>query len=323
MNILLTGAFGNIGTSTLIELLPRGHRVRCFDLKTPVTETAAQKFSGNVEIVWGDLTKPEDVNAAMKDIDVVLHLAAIIPPLSEKNKELSRKVNVGGTKNILDAMKAQTAPPKLVFSSSIAIYGDTKRKTPPITVNDAPAPVEDYAHHKVECEEMIRASGLTWTVLRFAAAIPLNISTDIDPIMFDIALDTRIEFVHTRDVGLAVANAVTCEEARGKILIIGGGKKCQMSYREFVGKALESMGVGMLPDEAFGPVPFHTDWYDTDESQRLLKFQRHSYDDFLREMQQLLGFKRYLARVFRPLVRRMLLSKSPYYKKSNELKQKT
>lgn len=323
MNILLTGAFGNIGTSTLLELLPRGHRVRCFDLKTPVTEAASRKFSGDVEIVWGDLTKPEDVNAAMKDIEIALHLAALIPPLSEKNKELSRKVNVGGTKNILDAIKSQAAPPKLVFSSSIAIYGDTKHKTPPVTVNDTPAPVEDYAHHKVECEEMIKASGLTWIILRFAAALPLNISADIDPIMFDIALDTRIEFVHTRDVGLAVANAVTCEEARGKILIIGGGKKCQMTYREFVGKALESMGVGMLPDEAFGPVPFHTDWYDTEESERLLKFQRHTYDDFLREMQQLMGFKRHLAKIFRPLVRRMMLAKSPYYKKSNELKQKT
>lgn len=316
MNILLTGAFGNIGTSTLNELLQRGEHVRCFDLKTPANEKSAEKFSGKIEVVWGDLTKAEDVSAAMKNIKAVLHLAAIIPPLSEKNKELSRKVNVGGTKNILDAMKAQPAPLKLVFSSSIAVYGDTKHKTPPITVSDAPAPVEDYAHHKVECEEMIKASGLTWTILRFAAAIPLNVSADIDPIMYEIALDTRIEFVHTRDVGLAVANAVTCEEARGKILIIGGGKKCQMSYREFVGKALESMGVGMLPDEAFGPVPFHTDWYDTEESERLLKFQRHTYDDFLREMAQLMGFKRHLARLFRPLVRRMLLAKSPYYSKN-------
>lgn len=316
MNILLTGAFGNIGTSTLLELLPRRHRVRCFDVKTPATEKSAEKFKNLADLAWGDLTKPEDVQRAMKDIEMVIHLAAIIPPASEKNKMLSRAVNVDGTKNILDAIKAQVKPPKLVFSSSIAIYGDTKHKTPPITVNDTPAPVEDYAHHKVECEEMIRASGLTWVILRFAAAVPLNVGSDIDPIMFDIALDTRIEFVHTRDVGLAVVNAAESKDAWGETLIIGGGKKCQMSYREFVGKALEKMGVGMLPDEAFGPVPFHTDWYDTEESERLLKFQRHTYDDFLREMAALLGFKRYLARVFRPLARRMLLSKSPYYNKS-------
>jgi len=43
MNILLTGAFGNIGTSTLAELVERGHRVRCFDLKTKAGEKTAQR----------------------------------------------------------------------------------------------------------------------------------------------------------------------------------------------------------------------------------------------------------------------------------------
>jgi len=45
--------------------------------------------------------------------------------------------------------------------------------------------------------------------------------------MFDVPLDNRMEYAHTRDVGLAMANAVSSEEVWGKILLIGGGARCQ------------------------------------------------------------------------------------------------
>ena len=69
----------------------------------------------------------------------------------------------------------------------------------------------------------------------------------------------------------------------------------------------------MLPDEAFASVPFPTDWLDTAESQRLLRYQRHTLDDYVRDMQSALGYRRHLIRVFRPIVRSLLLKQSPYY----------
>ena len=53
---------------------------------------------------------------------------------------------------------------------------------------------------------MVKESGLTWTIFRLAAALPVRLVLDSD--MFDVPLDNRIEFVHTRDVGLAIANGV-------------------------------------------------------------------------------------------------------------------
>ena len=334
MNVLLTGAFGNVGMSALGELLKQGHRVRCFDLRTKANEKAARRFKGQIEVVWGDLRRPEDVAAAVRDQEVVVHLAFIIPKLSatgiesEARPDWARKVNVGGTRNLLRAMKrtgtsvALPRPPtdvpvrtdvpaRIIFASSLHVYGRTQDLQPPRTASDPVQPIEHYAHHKIACERMIKASGLEWTILRFGAVLPLAIKLDRG--MFDVPLDNRMEFVHTRDVGLAIANAVSSQDVWGKTLLIGGGPRCQYTYREIVERILDGIGVGALPEEAFGSTPFCTDWLDTAESQRLLQYQQRDLGDYVQDMAGLLGYRRHLARIFRPLVRLWLLKRSPYY----------
>ena len=133
------------------------------------------------------------------------------------------------------------------------------------------------------------------------------------------AAGQRIEFVHTRDAGLAVANAVGSGTVWGRILLIGGGSQCQFIYGDMVARLLEAMGVGMLPEEAFTLMPFCTDWLDTRESQRLLRYQRYGLDEYIREMQSLWGVRRHLIRAFRPLLRRWLLKHSSYYRERKGL----
>ncbi len=317
MNVLLTGAFGNVGTSTLEELIRQGHQVRCFDLKTKVNQRTARRFEGQIEVVWGDLRRSEEVGAAVQDQEVVIHLAFIIPKLSatgfesEDHPDWAREINVGGTRNLLEAIKAQPRPAKFLFASSYHIYGRTQDQPPPRTVRDPVQPIEHYACHKVECEEMIRSSGLEWAILRLAATLP--IAMKLDPGMFDVPPDNRMEYVHTRDVGLAFANAVSSRDVAGKVLLIGGGPQCQYIYRQITQQVLEGLGVGVLPEEAFTSTPFATDWLDTTESQQLLQYQRHTLDDYVQDMKARLGHRRHLVRAFRPLVRYVLLKQSPYY----------
>ncbi len=68
MKVLVTGAFGNIGTSTCRALRQQGHRVRCFDLKTRANEKSAQVLDPEVEVAWGDLRRPEDVPALAAEL---------------------------------------------------------------------------------------------------------------------------------------------------------------------------------------------------------------------------------------------------------------
>ena len=315
MKVLVTGAFGNIGTSAIDKLLKQGHQVRGFDLKTGVNEKTAQRFKGHIEVVWGNVSNPDDVSVAVKDQDVVIHLAFIMPPASEDRPEWSREINVGGTQNILNAMKTISPSSKIIFSSSLSVFGDTQSQPPPRTVSDPVQPVDNYTNHKVECEGLLRESGLGWCVFRFAVVPPMQLSgVEELPKMFDFPLDMRIEFVHPRDAGLALANAVSCDEVWDKILLIGGGPSGQLYYRDFIGRMMEAMGIGMLPDKAFGSKAAYNDWLDTSESQKLLNYQQHTFDEFVQEVASSLGFKRYIIPLFRPLARRWMLGKSPYYK---------
>ena len=307
MKVLLTGAFGNVGTSTLDELLRAGHQVRCFDVPTRANRKKAARYGQQIEVVWGDLREPSDVSCAVVDQDAAIHLAFIIPSLSvtgrgtEDRPDWARGINVGGTRNLLEALKAQPSPPRIIFSSSLHVYGRTQDCTPPRTPLDTVDPIEHYSLHKIECEGMVKASGLEWLIMRFAAVLPLAIK--LDPAMYDVPLYNRMEYVHTRDVGLALANAVVSPDVWGKTLLIGGGPSCQYYYREIVEAVLGAAGIGMLPEEAFSTVQFCTDWLDTTESERLLHYQRYTLADYAKELTVLLGERRRLARLFQPIAR--------------------
>jgi hypothetical protein len=74
------------------------------------------------------------------------------------------------------------------------------------------------------------------------------------------------------------------------------------------------MGIGMLPESAFGSEPYITDWLDTEESQRLLNYQRYSFDDIIQHLTRIIGYKRLLTALVSPAARWWILRMSPFYK---------
>ncbi|MBN2229433.1 MAG: NAD(P)-dependent oxidoreductase [Candidatus Thorarchaeota archaeon] len=315
----MTGAFGNIGESSLLALFSKGYDIRCFDLFTKNNEKKQKQLSrrGKFETVWGDIQEKIYLEPIFEGVDCVIHLAGIIPPLSEQKPTLARGVNLEGTRNMLEVAEGQEQVPKFIFAGSVSAFGPTMHLQPPRTINDPLIATDTYTETKIECEKLVRASSLPWTILRFAAAPPMNVGTNIDPILFEIPLDQRIEFVHSRDVGLACANAVEADTV-GKTLLIGGGKSGQMLQREFLSKFMEAMGMEMPPDSAFKIATkpeeyFYTDWLDTEESQRLLKFQTRTFDQYLEEMKSMMGMKRHIAKLFKGQAMKRILDASPYY----------
>jgi nucleoside-diphosphate-sugar epimerase len=316
MKVLLTGAFGNFGTTTLRQLLEQGHEVRCFDLQTKANQKTAAQFGDRIETVWGDVRKPDDLARAVNDRGVAIHLAFIIDMVrSEDQPEWAREINVGGTKNLLDAMKSQSEPGKIIFASSISVFGHTQHLDPPRTPSDPVQPTSVYTHHKVECEELVKKSGLDWSILRIAFSPP-ETGGKFEPELFQLEPDSRIEFVHPRDVGLAVTNAVSSSEIWGKVLLVGGGSGSQLVYRDFIRQITDAVGIRPLPDEAFAVAPSSPlDWVDSTESQELLNYQKHSFDDFIRGIPASMGSTKYVVRLLRPLIRRSILNQSPFLKR--------
>ncbi len=323
MKVLLTGAFGNIGQSTIEALVNQGDFVRCFDLKNKRNLETFKKlkkiYGEKIEVFWGDITKEDDVAKALDGTDAVIHLAFIIPKLSatgyesEKVPEIAHNVNVGGTKNLINLIERMEKPKRIIFTSSVHIYGLTQHLEPPLRPDTPVNPIEHYSKQKVECENLLKESKLQWSIFRLAASMPINLK--LDPILFEISLSNRMEYCHTKDVGLALARGVRSEEIWGKILLIGGGPRCQYSYGEIVEKVLEGIGIGMFPKEAFSDKPFPTDWMDTTESQRLLNFQTRTIEDYVKDIQKALGWRRFFIRLFRPTIRFFLLKRSEFYRR--------
>jgi nucleoside-diphosphate-sugar epimerase len=312
VNVLLTGAFGNVGSHTLPQLAGRGHRVRCFDRPTRANRRHAKALPPGAQVCWGDITDPQAVAHAAEGVDAVVHLAAMIPPDADEQPGRAREVNVGGTANVITASLAQATRPRLLFTSTLDVHGHTLDREPPRHVDDPLVATNPYTEHKIACEGMVRESGLPWAIFRFAD-IPVLGIRKAHPIMFEIGLDNRIEALHADDAGLAIANALETPAVWGRVLFVGGGATCQLTYREYLARLLRAMSIDALPEEAFSRAPYATDWLDTTESQALLDYQRHHFDDIAAAIAAGLGWRRHLMPMVRPLARAAMLRLSPYY----------
>jgi nucleoside-diphosphate-sugar epimerase len=314
--VLVTGAFGNIGRHTVTLLRERGHRVRALRRGAFGERALLRRFGPTVEVLTGDVRDRAVMDRAVRDVDCVVHLAYVIPPLALSRPALSASVNVEGTRTVLLAAAAAPRPPRLLFASTLDVYGATQHLPPPRRVGDPVQALDIYSEHKILCEDLCRRSGLNHTILRFADVPPIALRAP-HPIMFRVPLATRIETLHPDDAALAIANALDrdSDEVWGRTLNIGGGPRCQLTYRQYLGAFLEAMGIDPLPDEAFSTEPYCTDWLDTDESQRILCYQRHVFSDIVRQVAALLGWRRPLARLFAPLVHGAILRLSPHWRK--------
>jgi nucleoside-diphosphate-sugar epimerase len=323
LKVLLTGAMGNIGFFTLEALLEEGHDVVAFDIESPRARKLASGFDERVHFVWGDITDPESLRDALQGVDSVIHLAAIIPPYSERSPELTRRVNLDATRRLIAQMESSSTANRLVFASSVGIFGDVQDREPPLRVDTPVSPTDEYGRQKVACEQAIRQSRLQWSILRLAAVTPIHLQAQDPSIMFEFSPDARFEFLHPADAGTAFARAVGCTESVGKILYIAGGVNCRTTFYDFTNSLMGAIGIGPLPTDAFvraKPARFSGDWVDTKESQRLLQYQKRGISEQLEDMKKEFGMLVPLIRLVRPLATWFVTRRSAYFKQNRRLR---
>jgi len=100
--VLITGGAGSVGRQLAGMFLEEGKSVKIFDL--PFMDFTGLEGEEGVEVVKGDITDAASVSSAVAGVAGVLHLAAILPPNSEKDRDFTFKVNVDGTRNIAQGM---------------------------------------------------------------------------------------------------------------------------------------------------------------------------------------------------------------------------
>ncbi len=300
--VLLTGASGEVGFEAFKELLRRSDRywVRIFSLDRKFERKLFKPYLDKIDVIWGDLRNPKDVNRAVSGVDAVIHTAAMIPPEADDHPKLAWDVNVGGTHSLLAAMSAGHPAPRLIYTSSISVYGDRVAQ-PKIRVGDPliASLGDEYAKTKIEAEGLIQRSGIRWTILRLCGILTSKLK--IQPLMFHMPLDTALEWCHNADAGFALVQALECEPLIGRIFNLGGGRDCRVRARDFLRKVLPLYGVdpSALPERAFATQNFHSgDYADGDELEHYLKFRRSTLQDYYDSLKgQVLPLQRFFVRL--------------------------
>ena len=120
--VLVTGGTGFIGRRLIDRLLESNTDVASFALPD---EPVPDHWGGRVNVLRGDIRKPDDVNAAMSGINTVFHLAAVV---GVGAYDVHWAVTVEGSRNLYDAAVANGT--KVVLTSSIVVYGDQIQTQP-------------------------------------------------------------------------------------------------------------------------------------------------------------------------------------------------
>jgi len=277
--VLVSGGAGSVGRRVAIRLHREGHIVRVFDL--PGLDYTSLEDTSGIEIIRGDITRTDSVRPALENIDAVIHLAAVLPPASEKNRDLTIEVNVAATLRLAEEMNrlAPTAP--FVFSSSVNTYGDTTENEPPVTTDRTQHASNVYAESKIAAEKGLREIRPDAIILRISGVSVPEFREP--PPVWPFASDQRIEFVHRDDVVTALCSSVCEEAAKGQVFNVAGGASWRKSGRSFVADYYGLLGVP-IEEASFQESPGFFDWYDTTQSQRVLRYQNTSYEDYLQQI---------------------------------------
>ncbi len=314
LNVLLTGASGTVGSEVLHQLIDRKDiHLTVFDVKTPKSEKLFQPYLSKAEFIYGDITDEADVISISKNKDVVIHLAAIIPPLADEKPDLAYKVNVKGTENLLLALEVHSPQAFFMYSSSVSVYGD-RVENPNIFVGDplVPSVGDEYAKTKLECERLIQKSPMKWTIFRLGAIMKNH---KISKLMFHMPLNTTMEICTPEDTARAFVNGINKQdELAGRIFNLGGGRQCTTSYKNFLQRSFNLYALGELnfAPNTFATQNFHCGYYaDGDDLENILHFRRDDLESYFEKTKKDISpILKFFAGIFKYPVKKYLQSKS-------------
>ena len=239
--IVVTGASGFIGSHLVDILLLKGHNVIGIDnMRTGKKENLSEAMKNDrFRLLTADIRDTNLENMIGDDIDTVFHLAAISSVKeSVENAFFVNDVNVNGTLNVLEMARKRNAN-RVVFSSSAAVYGNSKdmpiREDTPIT------PLSPYAASKISGEMYIHSFsesfGLDATILRYfnvygprqafseysgVISIFINQALAGKPIKIEGDGKQTRSFIHVKDVVHATQLAGDLKTAIGATINISG-----------------------------------------------------------------------------------------------------
>ncbi|NEP16864.1 MAG: NAD-dependent epimerase/dehydratase family protein [Leptolyngbya sp. SIO4C1] len=259
MKALVTGASGFTGSHLVKALQQRGDKVVALVRRT---SSLARLTGAEPELVYGDITDPQALAQAMQGVDVVFHIAAYVD-LGIVNEAEMARVNVEGTRAVLDTAiaVAPDSPPKLVYCSTIGVFGDTQGQVVDETFERTQANFSSaYDRTKYEAQQLVDAYAAQGHFV--VSLMPAGILGPGDPHfgpVIDLFLRRRLKLwpggdrvtgvVHVEDLVAALILAAE-QGCSGEHYIISAG---ELSTREMFQILSQKTGIA-VPAEAPEPL---------------------------------------------------------------------
>ena len=218
---LVTGGAGFLGLELARQLLERGREVRILD------RVQSPRLPPEAEFRKGDIRDLAAVSRACEGAEVVYHLVGVVPQARVRPDEM-RAINVGGTRNVLNACFEKGAS-RMVFVSSSEVYG--RLEAVPCTETAILGPIGEYGVNKMSaelmCREAMRERGLPVSILRPTTIVGPHNWDGMFEMLFKQVMDNgylpvpgrgdaKWQVVHVEDTAAAAVLAGESEEAAGQ-----------------------------------------------------------------------------------------------------------
>ena len=242
---LVTGASGFVGSHLVSALAEEQVPVRCL-----LRASSSRRWlpEDRCQIAFGALDDPRALREALSGVPLVFHLAGITSALS---REEYFRVNLGGTRALVEAMREQAPEALLVFCSSLAAAGPAPGGRP-LVETDPPHPIGPYGESKLAAERLVAGSGLRHVVVRPPAVYGPR-DRDILAV-FRLAArgvaprfgpaEQRLSLVHVRDLAQGLLRAARQGAGRGVFYVSDGEAH---SWRAVVGAIASALGRRVRP----------------------------------------------------------------------------
>ena len=279
MTYLVTGGTGFIGAHVIRLLIEHGDRAIAFDVSPDqklLDEVLGVSSSDKVVVVAGDITDADQVSRVCAEygVEKIIHTAAII---GGENPPLTTRVNCDGTVNIFEVARKFNIK-KVVFASSIAVFGPQDRYPEEYIPNDAPHfPSSVYGATKSFCEACGRfyfsAHGLDTVAIRLPHIYGLGrtrgIGRQVDDELFIkpvlLGVPGRVPFgddvhnwLYVEDAARALVTAAWAGVTKTRAFTAGGDVRSTAEVAAYVRKRVPEADITLLPGRFTNPHKFDT-----------------------------------------------------------------
>ncbi len=279
--VLVTGAAGTVGLQVIRFLLSEGkYEITALELKDKKVYKRLKPFRKRINIVYGDVTDDSIVDALVKDHDVVIHLAGVLPPLANIRDDLCKEVDYYGTKTIVDAIKDYNPSCFFLYASSTSVYG-IQKDYEDISV-DTVSKIDDYDYYskyKLKCEKYIKSNIKNYSIFRLAYVLG---DPGPEGLIYNVAKECNMEVISAEDVGYAFVCAIDyMKKLNKKTYNVSGGEKFRTEYRDYLSTVLNAYGLTwrFIGSWLFAEKNYYGGYYkDSDDLEEILHFRSKNLD---------------------------------------------